>query len=178
MRMQPIAERLVVRGIMWGSDRKFLDVVCHPTFFITFNPRVEWYTSLWTLNASPPWNRCTFLSTQPPHTACPKPSAYPSETRMDIYVHKDIYDHPYGYICPYMSIRMDIYVHTDFPTAESWWLSTSGARDHVGLRPQVPRRGLQSHLPHTPCQNRSPPVGNPLQGYLAHKKHSTPLGLP
>ena len=30
-------------------------------FFITLEPRVEWYTSLWALNTSPPRNRFTFL---------------------------------------------------------------------------------------------------------------------
>ena len=30
-------------------------------FFITLQPRVEWYTSLWALNTSPPRNRFPFL---------------------------------------------------------------------------------------------------------------------
>jgi len=50
---------------LWSQER-LSNPEPSPFFFMSLQPRVEWYTSLWALNTSPPRNRFTFLWTLNP----------------------------------------------------------------------------------------------------------------
>ena len=49
-------------GLLYGRrNMSIAEASYHSFLLINLQPRVEWYTSLWALNTSPPWNGFTFL---------------------------------------------------------------------------------------------------------------------